>query len=80
MNASELKKGQWAVIRCINGAETAQRLLEMGFLPGAEIRLTGKGLFGNPLAFRVGLLHAALRRNEAAMIEVSEKEETHHRS
>lgn len=78
MNAAELKKGQSAVITKVNGGETAQRLLEMGFMPGAEIRLTGKGPFGNPLAFTVGLLHAALRSDEASLIEISKKEETNH--
>lgn len=77
MNAAELKKGQRAVITRVHGGETAQRLLEMGFVPGAGIRLTGKGPFGSPLAFEVGLLHAALRNNEAALIEIK-KEETNH--
>lgn len=75
VNAGQLKKGQSAVIVNVKGGETAQRLLEMGFLPGAEIRLTGKGPFGNPMAFRVGFLHAALRKEEAAMIEISKKED-----
>lgn len=77
MNAAELKKGQSAVILRVNGGETAQRLLEMGFMPGAGIRLTGKGPFGNPLAFRVGLLHAALRSDEAALIEIKQEETDH---
>lgn len=75
MNAGQLKKGQSAVIVGVKDSETARRLLEMGFLPGAEILLTGKGPFGNPLAFRVGFLHAALRREEAALIEITKKEE-----
>ena len=75
MNASQLKKGQRGVITRINGEEMARRLLEMGFLPGADIKLTGKGPLGNPLAFRVGLLHAALRSEEAALIEINQKED-----
>jgi Fe2+ transport system protein FeoA len=74
VNASELKKGQRAVILRVNGNDSAQRLLEMGFFPGTEILSTGKGPFGNPLAFRVGQLHAALRKEEAAMIEITERE------
>lgn len=70
VKASELKKGEQAVIVDVLRGETSRRLLEMGFFPGAEIQLTGKGPLGNPLAFRVGLLHAALRTEEAAMIEV----------
>ena len=75
MNAAQLKKGQQGTIVRVNGDEMAQRLLEMGFLPGALIKLTGKGPLGNPLAFRVGLLHAALRSEEAALIEINQKEE-----
>lgn len=70
MKASELKKGEQGVILQVLKGESTQRLLEMGFLPGADIQLTGKGPFGNPLAFRVGLLHAALRAEEASMIEI----------
>lgn len=76
MNASELKRNRKAVILGVGEGETAQRLLEMGFSPGSEIVLIGKGPFGNPLAFRVGLLHAALRSDEAALIEIK-KEENH---
>lgn len=71
MKASELEKNKNAVIIGFSDKMASRRLLEMGFVPGAGIVLTGKGPFGNPLAFKVGLLHAALRKEEADMIEVN---------
>ena len=47
------------------------RLLEIGFLPGEAVRVIAKGLpGGDPLAVRVGHTTFALRRHEAAMIQV----------
>jgi Fe2+ transport system protein FeoA len=54
-------------------ANTLLRLLEVGFLPGERVRLTACGLPGrDPLAVRVGQSTFALRRHEAALIQVAE--------
>lgn len=70
MKASELKVGQKARILSVESGVLGRRLLEMGFIPGKTIQLTGKGPFGSPLAFRVDFLHAALRNAEAELIEI----------
>lgn len=44
------------------------KLLQMGCLPGKEIELVRKSLFGNPLYMRVGNQFLALRTEEAAQI------------
>ncbi|HUO79670.1 MAG TPA: FeoA family protein [Steroidobacteraceae bacterium] len=56
-----------------NGRETAdlaERLAEIGFLPGERVRLLARGPFGEPLAVRVGSDTFALRRGEAACVRV----------
>lgn len=50
--------------------DLAERLAEMGFLPGERVRLLARALFGEPLAVRVGSDTFALRRAEAACIRV----------
>jgi ferrous iron transport protein A len=51
-------------------ADLAERLAEIGFLPGERVRLLARALFGEPLAVRVGSDTFALRRSEAACIRV----------
>ena len=47
------------------------RLLEIGFLPGEPVRVIGRGFpGGDPLAVRVGQATFALRRHEAALVQV----------
>jgi ferrous iron transport protein A len=70
MKVSELKVGQKARILSVESGELGRRLMEMGFIPGKTVQLTGKGPFGSPLAFRVDFLHAALRNAEAELIEI----------
>lgn len=51
--------------------EVLLRLLEIGFLPGAAVRVMARGLPGcDPLAVRIGNSTFALRRREAALIRV----------
>jgi ferrous iron transport protein A len=50
----------------------ALRLLEIGFLPGESVRVIAHGYPGHdPLAVRVGHTTFALRRHEAALVQVS---------
>lgn len=49
----------------------ALRLLEIGFLPGEEVRVIAHGFPGHdPLAVRVGHTTFALRSHEAALVRV----------
>jgi len=48
------------------------RLLEIGFLPGERVRVVARAFpAGDPLAVRVGRTTFALRRREAALVQVS---------
>jgi ferrous iron transport protein A len=56
----------------------ALRLKELGFLPGAHLKLIGFGLLGrDPLAVQVNGTKFALRRTEASKIEVEAIEPGH---
>ena len=49
----------------------ALRLLEIGFLPGESVKVIAHGYPGHdPLAVRVGHSTFALRRHEAALVQV----------
>ncbi len=61
--AVEPRRGREAV-------DVAERLAEIGFLPGERVRLLARALFGEPLAVRVGSDTFALRRAEAACVRV----------
>jgi ferrous iron transport protein A len=54
------------------GAELERRLIELGFVEGADVELLHQGLFGSdPIAVRVAHATIALRRREAMAILVS---------
>lgn len=49
--------------------EIERRLIELGFVEGAEVRVVHEGLFGrDPIAVRVNGATVALRRREAMAI------------
>jgi ferrous iron transport protein A len=53
------------------GQELERRLLELGFVEGADVELLHEGLFGrDPIAVRVAHTTIALRRREAMAVLV----------
>lgn len=55
--------------------EIVARLGELGFLPGERVRILARGLFGDPLAVRVGTGTFALRGGEARCVHVRFEDE-----
>ncbi|HEX3524282.1 MAG TPA: FeoA domain-containing protein, partial [Stellaceae bacterium] len=52
-------------------SELERRLIELGFVEGARVKILHEGLFGrDPIAVRVNEATVALRRREAASILV----------
>jgi ferrous iron transport protein A len=47
-----------------------RRLLDLGFVPGAVIKNERKSPFGDPIAFQVRGAIVALRKEEAALIQI----------
>jgi ferrous iron transport protein A len=71
LNLSQLGNGQEASIRQVCGHSTlSQRLQELGFTPGTSVRLVAKAAFGGALAFQVRGSTIALRRADAACVEI----------
>ena len=55
----------------LGGAEIERRLLEMGFVEGAPVRLIHEGLLGrDPIAVKLADRTVALRRREARAVMV----------
>jgi ferrous iron transport protein A len=68
---AQLSIGARARVLGVTGAgATARRLLEMGVVPGAPVRVVKAAPLGDPLEVRVRNCHLALRRSEAATIIV----------
>jgi ferrous iron transport protein A len=68
--------GNTYIIDCVTceNIAWAERLEDMGFLPGETVELLMKTYGGDPLAVRVGGSTWALRRAEAACIHVKSAE------
>ena len=72
MTLAELPKERAASIVAVDGRTAlAQRLLAMGFLPGAGVRVVGSAPFGDPITVELDGWRVSLRRAEAAALRVS---------
>jgi ferrous iron transport protein A len=70
-NLAELTFGQSALIDHIDlPVEFAQRLMQMGFLPGTKVEAAHAAPGGDPRVFRVDGSEVALRRETAEKISV----------
>lgn len=66
-----LQPGQRAVISKVNGAAALRRrFVEMGIVKGETILIERDAPLGDPVAYFIKGYHLALRREEAAQIEV----------
>lgn len=75
MRLSELPKGSPAIVDRVNDAHTAdpiaQRLRDLGFVDGEPVRVVAVGpMGGDPLLIQIGYTRFALRRAEAARVDV----------
>jgi Fe2+ transport system protein FeoA len=69
---AHLETGSTAEITDVTGdTAISRRLLEMGVIPGATVRVVKSAPFGDPLEIRVRNSHFALRRSEANSILVN---------
>ena len=77
MNLSRLKRGTRAIVEAVEDAHQsgdgiAQRLRELGFVPGEPVSILAYGPMGaETIAVQVGFTRFALRRSEAARVRVS---------
>jgi Fe2+ transport system protein FeoA len=70
-NLSEVQHGVWHQVESLAGPEDAcYRLLELGFTPGAEVKVAQAAPLGEPLVVVLRGTRLALRKDEAAWIIV----------
>jgi Fe2+ transport system protein FeoA len=69
---ANLPIGAHARVIAVNGTGAiARRLMEMGMVPGAQVRVIKTAPLGDPIEVRVRGYHLALRRTEAQTITVA---------
>ncbi len=68
MKLSQLKIGQKGIIKEFTDLAIAVKLMEMGCLPGEEIKLDRIAPLGCPIAVSVAGYQLSLRKQEAATI------------
>ncbi len=69
-----LPTGARAKVVAVHGNNAiTKRLMEMGIVPGAALRVVKTAPFGDPLEIRVRGYHLAMRRSEADAIEVADE-------
>lgn len=67
----DLQPGQRGIVRSFAGEDGQRlRLMEMGILPGTEIRFVRRAPLGDPLEVEVRGFHLSLRAAEAASIGI----------
>ena len=67
----ELPLGETAVVHDFSLApHVAEHLMNLGFIPGVEVRVTRSGPGGDPRVYRVDGTEVALRRDVSRQIEV----------
>ncbi len=72
LSLAKLPIGAQARVLAVNGSGAiARRLMEMGVVPGAPVRVIKAAPLGDPLEIRVRGYHLALRRTEAQTITVA---------
>ncbi|HKR01550.1 MAG TPA: ferrous iron transport protein A [Pyrinomonadaceae bacterium] len=75
LSLANLPVGMRARVISVKGNGTiARRLMEMGVVPGAPVRVIKAAPLGDPIEVRVRGYHLALRRTEAQTIIVSSEQ------
>ncbi|MBN1443670.1 MAG: ferrous iron transport protein A [Planctomycetes bacterium] len=71
MTLKDLKPGERAeVLGCQGEGALLQRLCEMGFVQGTNLRVIRQAPLGDPIEVEVNSYHLSLRKAEAAMVRV----------
>jgi ferrous iron transport protein A len=68
---SDLKRGEKAIITGFTNNQLSIRLMEMGCLPGEEVKLKYSAPLGDPVAIQVCGYLLSLRKSEAETIVIS---------
>ncbi len=72
LTLTDLPIGSEARVTAVNGnSRITRRLLEMGVVPGVDVRVIKTAPFGDPIEVRLRGYSLAMRRSEADAIEVA---------
>lgn len=67
----KLKPGESGIVAVLHGeGAVQQRLLEMGVIEGAEVKMVRKAPMGDPLELIVQGYHLSIRKAEASLVEL----------
>ncbi len=67
-SAADLKKGESGIILGFSDSYISLKLMEMGCLPGASIKMNFSAPLGDPLSFYVAGYNLTMRISEASSI------------
>lgn len=68
---ADLPEGKTATIISVDTSlATAQRLLDLGFVPGTPIKAIKRAPMGDPTTFEIRGYQLGLRRSESEIVEV----------
>ncbi len=69
---TQMRPGQRGVVVALGGTDGERlRLMELGLLPGTEVRFVRRAPLGDPMEVEVRGFHLSLRAREAAYIGVT---------
>lgn len=68
MKLSQLEIGETGIVKEFTDLEMSVKLMEMGCLPGEEVRISRIAPLGDPIAIHVSGYQLSLRRFEASTI------------
>ena len=72
MTLKDGKTGMILKIQQIGDSALKERLMTMGLIPGTKVKVLRSAPLGDPIAIHVRYYNLALRRDDAAQIEVQQ--------
>ena len=72
MKLKDTKSGMVVRIDSVGESDLKQRLMTMGLIPGTRVEVLNSAPLGDPIALRLRSYNLAMRRDDAAQIEVSQ--------
>lgn len=72
MKLKDTTPGMVVRIDSVGESDLKQRLMTMGLIPGTRVEVLNSAPLGDPIALRLRSYNLAMRRDDAAQIEVSQ--------
>lgn len=72
MNLKEAKQGMTLRVESIGDSLLKERLMTMGLIPGVRVKVMRSAPLGDPMAISIRSYNLAMRRDDAAKIEVTQ--------